>query len=148
VNPDISAMLAAAANGVARATLTCTDPAALGDLTSAAGILVGLARDFDGFVASRVSELNSTRDILHRALALVPDLRPTILEALTVTDREVDDLRVSSLEQRLETLRGALVTVQGALEQEQGDEPAQLLRDSWQLQYSLATERAFPGQWW
>jgi hypothetical protein len=148
MNPDVPAMLNAAAAGLNRASQSCTDPAAATDLSSVLGILSGLARDFDGFVASRVAELDGTRRILEQARDVLPDLQPEIRQALDVAQRGNGDLRVSSVEGRLEGLRAALIRVQARLEEEPTAKAGALLHTVWVLQYGTAVERGFVGEWW
>lgn len=124
---------------------TSIDPAVSFELRMVAGMLVVLAQDYDECASSRVEEIAVLTDLLCRGAELSEG---RFAWSSTSTGEMPDDLRISALDARLDSLGRALVDLQAWLETEPGKPAASLLKEVFEAEYAGAKRRALMVSHW
>jgi hypothetical protein len=134
VKPSVPDVLTSAVNELQARLLTVGDPELLRLLYVTTMALETAAKEYDTCAERRVE----TIAVLSRLLARGVHLAPGKFSWADDLDGGAADLKISSLDSRLDTLRVRLIELQTWLETAPGSEAAELLDDVFHFEYELA----------
>ena len=97
-----------------------------------------LARECEEGASQRVQELTEIAHLLKRGDALTAGRFPW---ATNIPSDPLDDLRISSLDRRLDLLRRSLIEMQAWLEEDDSDGASALLKEVFAFEYAAAKRR-------
>ncbi|ADZ90132.1 hypothetical protein [Marinomonas mediterranea] len=107
-------------------------------------VLTIAARDFDNAADRSLREIKALSKLLERGIALTPEpLKATLQQSIIKAQEHPDDIRVSSLERKLDILRSALIELQTHLEISTSQHGDQLLGDTWHFLALANKQREF-----
>jgi hypothetical protein len=125
-----------------------TDTQEISGIRGVMNLLSMLENEWDVCASSRMDRILRYREIIHRGSSWLDedDRQEELMPALAAADLGEVDLRISSLEMALDTLRTAVGSLQGWLEESDDPTGRALLVDIWRAEYAdaVADDRNHP----
>jgi hypothetical protein len=147
MRPDAPSVIRSARKTLEEVAAGQTDPQEISRIRGVVSLLSMLETEWDVCASSRMDRILRYREIVRQGSSWLEDDRHQQLgPGSAVADADLADLRISSLEMTLDTLRTAVGDLQGWLEE--SDDPAgrALLADIWRAEYAdaMADDRNHP----
>jgi hypothetical protein len=150
MKPPVPQVLELIADRLIELTATNDDPVLASDLTRISVMVRTVGVEYDRCVEARVEEAEGLVRWLSRVreLGLADGEGADLDEVLRTAERAAGELRVSAVEARLDALRRAAASVQGALEARDDPQSRRLLDESWRFLGVALRRDAWLGSMW
>jgi hypothetical protein len=142
MKPDAPYVIGAALQAVRELAAGADSSEDLSRIQGLETLLVLLQKHWDTAASDRVATIDRYSELARRGAQLVGDpLRSRLADCTRRAAGRAGDLRISSLEDRLDGLREAIIDLQTWLEAAESPEARTLLDDLWRAEYEDAERR-------